>query len=292
MNPGPLRCPTCQRALTDAHLRGGQACGCGRVQTLWEGVPLLVGDPQQHLDFIKEQTARNPAWYDQTQKESYEGPYRHHLKKRRELVMGYLNRYFKEGRPGLGLDLGCGDGMNLSWLKPYAEQWYASDYNPIRLGRVKRNHPDIKLFLADIRSYPALDSSFDLIFFNHVLEHIPDDQKALMEVYRVLKPGGLLVLGVPNEGAWFWDMAYERFPGSREASDHVHFYTADSLEPKCEKAGFQLLKTYHLGWGVPHWGWDEKLRSKKWVDDLFHVVGKVLIPKQASSLYLMLGKKL
>ena len=66
--------------------------------------------------------------------------------------------------------------------------------------------------MADICDYPAEDDCFDVIFFNHVLEHIPDDVAALREVRRILKPGGLLVLGVPNEGAAFWQLAYRLQP--------------------------------------------------------------------------------
>ena len=55
---------------------------------------------------------------------------------------------------------------------------------------------------ADICSLPFEDNSYDLILCNHVLEHIPDDLKAMEELYRVLKKGGTLIAQVPlNENA-------------------------------------------------------------------------------------------
>ena len=64
--------------------------------------------------------------------------------------------------------------------------------------------PSATLLLADILDYPAGDAAFDLVLFHHVIEHILDDTAALATVRRILKPGGLLVLGTPNEGCWWW----------------------------------------------------------------------------------------
>lgn len=50
---------------------------------------------------------------------------------------------------------------------------------------------------ADIQNLPFENDSFDVIFCNHVLEHVEDDKKALHELYRVMKPGGWGILQVP-----------------------------------------------------------------------------------------------
>lgn len=55
---------------------------------------------------------------------------------------------------------------------------------------------DIK---ADICNLPFKNNSYDIIFCNHVLEHIPDDTKAMQELYRVLKPKGMAILQIPQE---------------------------------------------------------------------------------------------
>ncbi len=52
---------------------------------------------------------------------------------------------------------------------------------------------------ADICQLPFEDHSYDTIFCNHVLEHIPDDTKAMQELYRILKPGGTAILQIPQE---------------------------------------------------------------------------------------------
>jgi SAM-dependent methyltransferase len=52
---------------------------------------------------------------------------------------------------------------------------------------------------ADICDLPFEDNQYDVILCNHVLEHIPDDTKAMQELYRVLKPGGMAILQIPQE---------------------------------------------------------------------------------------------
>jgi 2-polyprenyl-3-methyl-5-hydroxy-6-metoxy-1,4-benzoquinol methylase len=142
-----------------------------------------------------------------------------------------------------------------------------------------------------VTNYPTNDDLFDVIFFNHVLEHIADDLTALREVRRILKPGGLLILGVPNEAEWFWQLAYRLEPRFRRTSDHVQFYTAESIEAKCRDAGFMLRETKHIGYGPPHWTLDALVRRFKTVDDALEAIGTRLFPRQASSLYLALGKE-
>ena len=52
---------------------------------------------------------------------------------------------------------------------------------------------------ADICNLPFENDCYDVILCNHVLEHIPDDTKAMQELYRVLKPGGMAVLQIPQD---------------------------------------------------------------------------------------------
>ncbi len=57
---------------------------------------------------------------------------------------------------------------------------------------------DVDLPNQDIQELSLPDDSYDLILCNHVLEHVPDDKKALKELYRILKPGGRLLLTIPG----------------------------------------------------------------------------------------------
>lgn len=289
----PLRCPHCRAGGLvpgDGHV-GCPACGA--AFPLQDGIGTLVADPSAHEAELARAREVNPTWYLEEQPPEAVSPWRHHLRKRRLYVERVLRRELaRRGQtkaPAL-LDLGCGDGTNMAWLSAFADRLYGSDYNATRLARARKRLPDVTLFLADILDYPAMDAAFDVVFFNHVLEHIPDDAAALATVHRILKPGELLILGVPNEGAWWWQWAYRRAPEIRATTDHVHFYTADTLAEKVRQAGFTISEIHHTGWGPPDWHLDGKLRQYKALDDLFEWVGKMLFPRQASSLYVIANR--
>ncbi|MBT7655838.1 MAG: class I SAM-dependent methyltransferase [Flavobacteriales bacterium] len=97
---------------------------------------------------------------------------------------------------------------------------------------------------ADLTALPFAEETFDLIFCNHVLEHIPEDQKALSELYRVLKKGGTAILQVPldeNRKTTFEDNSITD-PKKRTQIfgqyDHVRIYGQDYYQ-RLKTAGFQ-----------------------------------------------------
>lgn len=94
----------------------------------------------------------------------------------------------------------------------------------------------------DLTDLELRDGSQTLVWCSHVLEYIYDDRKALSEIYRVLEPGGLLVLQVPIDG----DLTYED-PNVTSSEDrlakflheeHVRLYGLD-LKRRLEQAGFE-----------------------------------------------------
>lgn len=101
---------------------------------------------------------------------------------------------------------------------------------------------DIKM---DVNAIPFEDNSFDLVFCNHVLEHIPDDIHAMREIQRVLRPGGWAILQVPMKpGAELTDEDISiTDPRERERrflqSDHFRLYGLDYAD-RLRKAGFDV----------------------------------------------------
>ncbi|MCF6192358.1 MAG: methyltransferase domain-containing protein [Candidatus Hydrothermae bacterium] len=107
---------------------------------------------------------------------------------------------------GVWVDVGAGPGI----LKSELERLFR---HPI-LGLERERalvHVSQRMLLGDAMALPFADCSVDVIFFNHVLEHVPDPEAALHELTRVLKPGGWLYLASPNAW-WFWEVHY-RLPG-------------------------------------------------------------------------------
>jgi SAM-dependent methyltransferase len=100
---------------------------------------------------------------------------------------------------------------------------------------------------ADICNLPFEDNQYDVILCNHVLEHIPDDTKAMEELYRVLKPGGIGIFQVPqdlNRETTFSDDSITN-PKERAAIfgqyDHVRIYGHDYFD-KLRTIGFKVVE--------------------------------------------------
>tara|TARA_R110002049_G_scaffold696_6_gene4278 strand:+ start:9554 stop:10225 length:672 start_codon:yes stop_codon:yes gene_type:complete len=98
---------------------------------------------------------------------------------------------------------------------------------------------------ADICALPFPDNSFDVIFCNHVLEHIPDDTKAMQELYRVLRPGGWGIFQIPQDLSRQKTFEDDSITDRRERAkifgqyDHVRIYGRDYFD-KLRNIGFQV----------------------------------------------------
>jgi SAM-dependent methyltransferase len=100
---------------------------------------------------------------------------------------------------------------------------------------------------ADICNLPFGDNSYDVILCNHVLEHIPDDTKAMQELYRVLKPGGMGIFQIPqdlNREKTFEDDTITDQKQRAEIFgqyDHVRVYGRDYFD-KLRSIGFTVVE--------------------------------------------------
>ena len=98
---------------------------------------------------------------------------------------------------------------------------------------------------ADICDLPFKDNSFDFIICNHVLEHIPDDTKAMQELYRVLAPSGTAIMQVPYDAKREITFEDNTITDQRERTrifgqyDHLRVYGMDYFK-KLSSIGFEV----------------------------------------------------
>lgn len=133
---------------------------------------------------------------------------------------------------------------------------------------------DVKM---DIQDIPFQDNTFDIVMCNHVMEHIPDEHKAITEVYRVLKKDGWAILQVPINTAF--ETTYEdpaiTDPKEREKHfgqyDHIRFHGLD-YPKRLEAGGFTVVQDKFL-----FEAFDEKKRDyyRLPVDEIIYLCKKV-----------------
>jgi ubiquinone/menaquinone biosynthesis C-methylase UbiE len=151
---------------------------------------------------------------------------------RRDLVLWALDRYL--GQTRALLEVGCGAGFVLSGLREQMPsiRLSACDRSTDALTHASRRAKPVHLFQADVTSLPAT-SAFDAVLALDVIEHVDDDQAALAEIFRVLRPGGGVVLTVPQH-PWLWSQV-------DEFSCHRRRYQRRELLDKVRRAGFEVL---------------------------------------------------
>ena len=145
-----------------------------------------------------------------------------------------ISREFK--RPTI-LDVGCGTGINSGVLAKYGDT-ISTDASEEALGFSKGRGID-GLVRSHVESLPFAASTFDVITALDVLEHINDDLRALDELLRVAREGGMLVITVPAYG-FLWSE-------HDEALHHRRRYAASELRNKLTNAGFEVERiSYYI----------------------------------------------
>jgi SAM-dependent methyltransferase len=155
---------------------------------------------------------------------------------RRAVYLGLLKHHLAGARLRRVLDLGCGVGGFLPGLSELAEHVYPADLDRGSLAHCRTRGFPMGV-VADGYALPYRDGSFDLVCLFDALEHIPDEHRALVEVARVLAPGGRVILSVP---------AYPfLFANNDRVARHQRRYTRASLAAVLTRAGFELERNTH-----------------------------------------------
>jgi SAM-dependent methyltransferase len=158
-----------------------------------------------------------------------------------------------EARPGERvLDLGCGAGRFVAALQEAGAEPVGVELAEAALDRARRTAPgaDLRLLEPD-GSLPLEHASVDLVWCSEVLEHVADTAHLLLEVRRVLRPGGRLLVTVPFHGRVKAALiALTRFDAHFDPlGQHLRFYTRTSLAATLTHSGFDDVRVG--AWGGP-----------------------------------------
>jgi SAM-dependent methyltransferase len=163
------------------------------------------------------------------------------------------------------LDLGCGGGRHAFEVYRRGADVVALDMNAAELHdvavmfaamREAGEAPDgtaAGTAVGDATAMPFADGCFDRVIAAEILEHILDDQRAMNELARVLKPGGRAAVTVPSwlpeRVCWALSEDYHNTPGG-----HVRIYTRVELEAKLKRSGLAVGGHHHAhGLHSPYW---------------------------------------
>ncbi len=157
------------------------------------------------------------------------------------------------------LEIGCSSGFMLQYMQQIFPQALVmgADIVTTPLLTLSQRMPRTPLFQFDLLRCPLPDQCLDAVVMLNVLEHIEDDEAALKQVFRILKPGGVLVLEVPA-GPHLYDIYDKHLM-------HYRRYTLAELRAKVKKQLFSIKYESHLGVLMYPGFWWVKKRNQRFL---------------------------
>jgi dolichol-phosphate mannosyltransferase len=144
---------------------------------------------------------------------------------------------------GKTLDIGCGSSLILQSINDVV----GLDILHNKLRYMRRY--DVPLVRGSVFALPVGDATFDCVVCSQVIEHIPYDDQIFSEFRRVLRPGGLLILGTPDYATVGWrtiEPLYGFFAPGGYKDEHITHYTCESLIQLCREWGFAHEDTAYV----------------------------------------------
>lgn len=161
------------------------------------------------------------------------------------------------------LEVGCGMGRVVKHLAAAGRDVTGMDYEPRAILRLHAQRPQLKLYVGDVNCLPHPDSSFDAALCYGTLSNLPDTTRALAELRRVLKPGGLLVASVTNDSVARRVLSRLSMLGAKQRAFAMVAYTRREWAARVESAGFSIVETTPIVTRLPIYTFLPFLRSRK-----------------------------
>jgi len=142
---------------------------------------------------------------------------------------------------GKYLDAGCGNGTFLYAMKRInpSEEYYGVEPGNFDEEDIKAHGLNVIRGTLEDAHYP--DNYFDVITLNHVFEHVPDPSETMKELKRILKPGGILIIAVPNHNSFAYKI-FGKFFWQLDVPRHLFHYSDKILKIYASKLNLKVEK--------------------------------------------------
>jgi SAM-dependent methyltransferase len=158
-------------------------------------------------------------------------------------------RYGKRG--ARLLEIGSGMGHLVAQLEDTFKT-FGMDLNHWAVKQSKSVIENTDLQTASAQELPYKNGAFNVVIIKHIVEHLPDPQKAIEEIGRVTEPGGVLILATPNLDSMLKPWKGDRWIGYQDPT-HISLKRPGEWLSFIEGAGFELVKVFSDGfWDVPY----------------------------------------
>ena len=146
--------------------------------------------------------------------------------------------------PGPVLDVGCGGGLFPRLLSERGYRAFGIDYSP-QAAHVAWSLNGVPAACCELPAAPFAPGAFAAITMFHVLEHLYDPASYIQAAHRLLRPGGRLIVQVPNAASWQFLLFGENWNGL-DVPRHLVDFRARDLDALLEGCGFDLVRHKHF----------------------------------------------
>jgi len=165
-----------------------------------------------------------------------------------KLLVGNFMIVVPKGEKGKLLDIGCGSGEFLNQMKGFGWEVYGVEISKKAVDTGRRK--GLNIFCGELGSADFPESYFDVVVLSQTMEHLYSPGSYLEKIHRLLKEGGLLMIGVPNAGCPEIKV-FGRSCHILDVPRHLHFFTIASLRNYLEKYGFEVEKVLSKKFSLP-----------------------------------------
>jgi 2-polyprenyl-3-methyl-5-hydroxy-6-metoxy-1,4-benzoquinol methylase len=168
-----------------------------------------------------------------------------------------IERFVPKGRI---VDVGCGRGILPELMRRRGWEAHGVEFSEMA-ARHAREVLRLPVYVGDFLQSPYGENSFDVAVLWHVLEHLSDPVAALRKAHQVLRPGGLLVIAVPN-----FESLQARFAGRHwfhlDVPRHYFHFGLRVLRRLLEENGFEVLDVSHMSLEQNLYGWIQSILDR------------------------------
>ncbi len=157
--------------------------------------------------------------------------------------------YLPARNRGRLLDVGCGSGRTLTWMASLG--WHVEGVEPDPLAVNRATDKGLRVYQGTLYSQQFAPDSFDAVVIHHVIEHVDSPVSLLKECFRILSPGGRLIVLTPNLGSW-GHRIYRRHWRGLEPPRHLNIFTLASLSRISALAGFENYECRSIAQGASY----------------------------------------
>jgi SAM-dependent methyltransferase len=272
----PVSCPLCGGRGGRLHLEGEgfrflRCCGCG----------LVYQSPQPLFADLRHRYSEGYFHYELENEENFFNLMR----------LGLRDARFERLAAGLGpprrfLDIGCATGRLLAEMRDAG--WQAQGVEICApSAEYARRHRGLEVYVGPLEEAAFPGESFAVVHFSHLIEHVPDPRALLLEVNRILVPGGYALVTTPNVDGFQARLFGRRWRSA--IADHLTLFSRRTLRRLLEQTGYRVLRT--RTWGglargsAPQWlkRPADRLVKRLGCGDVVLMVAQKLTPRGSSA---------